>query len=324
MRRPLHLRRGLWATALAAVLVLSTQSSQADEWYPGLPDPDGTSAAWANVAQGGMAYADKARQYVRVPDAMITSTQVIKTIQESPILARYTVDALAYFVSPVGAPEPYGYLAPMTIRTVGFGLMPVEATVQVSQRRAGNYPAPVAVSLNSVYHKYPNTLKAYDFVVEPTRVEDYFDVRILDAKVDGQSLGLTGQCRTVEPALMSMVGPGYTIDDPYKYSGYQDDWHEAADPTKFFHPIYGGQLQGKLTLPAFTGCTTASGDDLSGLMTKAVSGGDTTVTAQVLGPCSKRVPGEAISWPLAQGENTPATSGCPARPQLPYPDRPRF
>lgn len=323
MRRPLHLRRGLWATALATVLVLSTQSSQADEWYPGLPDPDGTSS-WANVAQGGMAYADKARQFVRVPDAMVTSTQIVKTTQESATRSRYTVDALAYFVSPVGAPAPYGYLAPMTIRTVGFGLMPVEATVQVSQRRENGYPVPVAVDLDSVYRKDPDTLKTIDYVAQPTRVEDRFDVRILDAKVDGISLGLTGECRTVEPALMSMVGPGYTIDDPYRYTQYAEDWYAGTDPATFFHPIFGGQLRGTLTLPAFTGCTTATGDDLSGLMTKAVSGGDTEVTAQVLGPCSKKVPGDAAEWPLAVGENTPATSGCPARPQLPYPPRPPF
>lgn len=315
------LKRAAAAVALAFLTFTLAGASHADEWYPGLPDPVDTGA-WANTAQGGMSYAGKTKQYVRMPEAMITSTQRVLTTPVSPALSRYEVFALAYFVSPESAPENYGYMEPVTIRTVGFGLMPVEATVQVSQRRENGYPVPISVHLQSVYNKDPQTFKYINWVADPVVVDDRFNVEITNIKVDGHDLNLRPGCRAAQPAAVKMVGPGYTIQPlPMGESGWED-WHEAADPSTFFHPLYGGQMHGTITMPAFTGCITSTGDDLSDMITQSVAGSDNKVTAQALGPCTHTIPGENTPWPLAKGKNTPKRSECPTRPPLPYPSAP--
>lgn len=321
MRRTDTRRKLTAAAALAGLLVCIGPSSQADEWYPGLPDPSGDYAAsnWANVAQTGLTHAVKARQFVRNPDAMVTS--VVKAITGPKIgdEKTYTVGGAAYLVSPEGAPATYGYLEPMTVRTVGFGLMPIEATVQVSQRRENGYPLPLVVDYVSTYQYYPGTYQYKAFVALPTKVEDAFNVEILNVRLDGMDLELVPGCRTVEPAPVSMIGPGYTVPDPMRSRDYLEKWYDTADPAAFFNPIKGGQLAGTMTIPPFTGCVTASGDDLSAMMTTAVSGPGNTVVAQVLGPCA--LIKEGADWPLATGLSTPTKAGCPARPPLPYPAR---
>ncbi len=38
-------------------------------------------------------------------------------------------------LSPPGAPHPYGYFPPITVRTLAFGLVPAEATITLAQLR---------------------------------------------------------------------------------------------------------------------------------------------------------------------------------------------
>src|SRR6478609_8540427 len=147
-RRPLLARGGL-AVLLLAALLTTAQSSQADdepEWYPGLPDL--TFGTWSNASQGGLSYARRAKQWFRTPAAMTTAEVAIPP-NDPDDPGKGSVRAEAYFVSPKGAPANYGYLEPMTVRSVGFGMIPVEATVQVSQRRENGFPVPVRVRLDA-------------------------------------------------------------------------------------------------------------------------------------------------------------------------------
>lgn len=280
--------------------------------------------SWSAAAQGGLSYAKRAKQWFRTPDAMVTFVANAANWPQEDNKKRFMSEGQAQMVSPPGAPETYGFMEPVTVRSVGFGLMPVEATVQVSQRRSGGYPIPMHARIDFVSHLDPVTGKILRQVTDQTTVKDAFNVRILKVRVDGEDLGLTGNCRTVEPAPVTMIGPAYTIEDPDRYPSYKTDWFRTTDPTTFFHPTFGGQLTGTLTIPAFTGCTTKVGDDLSKLMTLSVSGPDNPVVARVGWPCG--VEKDGVGWPLATGQNTPkrvpAVVPCAGTKKFEYPQRP--
>lgn len=327
MRARRILRRFVTVSAVCVGLALGAQSSHADHWYPGLPDPDlNTAPSWGGASQAGLSYAKRAKQWFRTPDSMVTFTSGTKQDPMVDGKRRAQVWGRAHMVSPKGAPEPYGYMAPVTVRSVGFGLMPVEATVQVSQRRANGFPIAMEAVLDfAEFYNATNTRVLRQENYE-TVVEDAFNVEILNIKVDGLDIGLTGNCRTVEPAPVRMVGPAYTIEDPRRYVGYVLDHLRSLDPSEYFSPLYGGQLTGTITIPAFTGCTTKAGDDLSALMTLSVSGAGNPVSARVGWPCV--TPKAGVGWPLATGQDTPKLASvdseepCAGTKKFDYPERP--
>jgi hypothetical protein len=322
MRRRKLLGRGAMAVLLLATLMTTAQSSQADEWYPGLPDA--SFGTWVSSSQGGISYARRAKQWFRTPAAMTTAEFAIG--QEPDDISKQWIRAEAYFVSPTGAPGNYGYLEPMTVRSVGFGLMPVEATVQISQRRTGTHPVPVKVLMRTNYYSSTGG-PLWDRISFPsTVIEDSMNVRILSVRVDGVDLGLNGDCRTATPAPVTMRTPAY--DRPVEN---EVEWYRTNDPATYYHPQYGGQLTGSITIPPFTGCTTEAGDDLSRLMTLSVSGADNPVSARTGWPCEFYVDGAPA--PAPPGASSPKLGGkaggrasgwmdsCPGPKPFVYPAR---
>jgi hypothetical protein len=229
---------------------------------------------------------------------------------------RQTVKGEAAFVSPPGFADGYGHLEPLTVRTVGFGMIPVEATVQVSQRRSNGRPIPIRIEL--IQDEYYNG----SWVFHPAHVTDAFEVRVTDVIVDGVDIGLTGTCRTVRPAPVVMLGQGFTAPADVAVQGGTKvgEWlWKTKDPSEFFHPVYGGQMEGTVDIPPFTGCITRSGDDLSDIITGSVAGPDNHVIFRMNRICGKSEQG--VNMPPAPGENNPRRSGCPAPAAMPYPDR---
>lgn len=332
MRREHHRRRRrtlCLAALLGLVLLACPWASQAEVYhpYPGLPEPSFQSGGWGSVAQGGIAETAKARQWVVMPTTTVGywSGQVRRENNPAPgVRYRDTFRGEAFFVSPPGAADPYGHLPPLRVRTVGFGLLPVEAVVQVRQRRADGRPLPVVATIGgSMLDDDPqgpdgsNGTRIFDEV----RIEDAFEVRVTKVLVDGVDIGLTGACRTVRPAPVEMTGPAHVVP-----AGVDDlrHYYRGLDPATFFHPLYGGQLTGSLDLPAFTGCTTESGDDLSPMITLSVSGPDNRAIFQAGFPCAEIQQG--IGIPPAPGEwNTlpvDETNPCTTPDPMPYPARP--
>ncbi len=334
MRRRRLLFRGGIAVLLVASMLTTAQSSQADddnepEWYAGLPDTK--LGNWATAPQGGLSYAKRARQWFRTPIGMATADY--EEVKDPNDVFNQGVRADGYFISPTGAPANYGYLEPMTVRSVGFGLMPVEATVQISQRRKDGYPIPVRfVSGNTETHiPVPGRGVRVDARYWPITVTDAFNVQILSVKVDGVDLALNGDCRTAEPAPVVMKSPEYFIEYKNRDEGYEKQWFANADPSTYYHPLYGGELNGSITIPPFTGCTTQSGDDLSRLLTLSVSGSDNPVTARTGWPCEFRVKGApapgppGVSNPGLGGGHAPQKGAdpryCPGIKKIEYPNR---
>jgi hypothetical protein len=304
----LTLRRAVfWALGIAGLVFALPQSSHGEE-FPGLPDPDGISV-YNNAAQGGLAYAKRAKQWLRSPDGMVTfiARSVTSRIEgecgNGHKCTKFNeVGGQAFIVSPKGAPANYGYLAPVTVRSVGFGLMPVEATVQISQRRKDGFPIPFQSTVYSqLYYDTAIQPKALTSTAFPVDVKDAMNVQILKVLVDGVDLDLTGDCRTVTPAPMTMTSPKYVIENP---DDTREEWFRQADPNSFFSPAKGGTLNGTIDIPPFTGCTTASGDDLSDLMTLTASGPGNPVFARIGWRCFV-LDEEGSPRPLRAGENTP-------------------
>jgi hypothetical protein len=329
MRRRRLLFRGGMAVLLMAALLTTAQSSRADdepEWYPGLPDA--TFGSWANTSQGSMSYARRAKQWFISPTGMTVAEFAIDDLPQVGDAQGQRIPAEGYFVSPKGAPGNYGYLEPMTVRSVGFGMIPVEATVQVSQRREDGFPVPVRAELVATSRFYSIAgRRTSDYTVADTKVSDSFNVKIVAVKVDGVDLGLNGDCRTVEPAPVAMTGPGFTIIDttqPYKGRPAHDTyyaetgWYLDHDVSTYFHPTKGGELTGTMTIPAFTGCTTAAGDDLSRLLTLSVSGADNPVKARVGFQCPYNV--DNANAPAPPGASNPRlATGHAGTPPLWHP-----
>ncbi len=322
----------------ALVMLACPWSSQAEEPgpYPGMWEPTYLPASWIAAQQQSMAETTKARQWVAVPRlAMAVATNTFGTTKGLPagVHLRYTGWADASFASPPGAPEPYGYMPPLRVRTVGFGLLPVEATVQISQRRgADGRPIPIHVEI------IEDRLDSGETNFHDTQVEDAFDVRVTKVLVDGVDIGLTGKCRTVRPAPVTMTGRGVQVpkaadipDLPSSVSeGGSRSWYlrNKVDYTKYFGVSLGGRLEGTVDIPPFTGCTTRNGDDLSAMITLSTSGPGNRTLAQAgafcpvadeFGRSRPPAPGE---WNILPDIDECGDNGPIAMPiEIPYPER---
>ncbi|WP_300680466.1 hypothetical protein [Nocardioides sp.] len=330
--RPRSTVRLLLASAMAAAVMAAVPSSKADDWWPGIPNAVDVADAWYGSAVGGMGYSTKAAQWFRNPVG-ISVARAQATMQGSvgvpqvdssgnpANVQRGEAVGEAYIVSPSGAPANYGYLAPATVRSVGFGLMPVEATIQVSQRRRNGYPIPIRAVLHGRWVARHLGEPYSEIISEPVVVDDALNVEVKAVKIDGRSVGLRPGCRTRTPAPIHLVGPGYIIDTPQDEPG----WFASHDPTTFYSPFHGGYMEGTITIPPFTGCRTATGDDISALMTVSASGPGNPIKAVSSDPfeCSDHMPHiDGQRWPFPPGASTPKKTGCAGPMTLPYPPRP--
>lgn len=301
--------------ACAAGLLVCSQSakSTADVPYPGLPDQareGSTKGGWMGIVQTGMAEVSRAKQAVRIPLATAAAWNFNDRTTYPPghVPTDETVMGnVAFLVSPKGSRNTYGDMPPFTVRTVAFGAIPVQATIQISQRRNAA-DEPIGIELVSFVEKFSG--KAEEFYHDVT-VKDALWVTVLDLRIDGVRIPLTGTCRTSEPAPLNLLGKG---------GGFQTNL--TLDLTKYYRAAPGGRLAGTMDIPAFSGCTTAS-DDLSELLTASVSGTGNPVKLNVSGAvCFTNIDG--VTYPPPPGATTAEAANCIANripDELPYPQR---
>ncbi|WP_286690720.1 hypothetical protein [Aeromicrobium sp. REDSEA-S38_B2] len=244
-----------------------------------LPDPDryATNGSWLNFPQVGRAGSPKTKQWAQVPLSMM-STSVIFTYKNWPDGAagektgtEFWYDTQAFFVSPSGSPAPYGYSAPIHVRTLAFGSVPAEITLQVRQeRRADGVPEP----LRFRPHDYTLSRGGNDTtsVVESASLEARVSIGVTRLKVDGVDVQLGPRCSTGSLGAVNLSSRRLAVDsDPTLVNPQRNMEDVVFDPEIYQYGINGGTLQGTIDIPAFVGCTTASGDDVSPLLTAAVS-----------------------------------------------------
>ncbi len=175
---------------------------------------------------------------------------------------------LVYVQSPAGTTPAYGVLPPLTATTLAFGMVPVRTTVVLSQLRENRTAAaPDGTPVPLVANAYEDTSACGQVCSQDVKYDvtmrGQLVLQLRDVLVDGSPLDVGSTCTTTTPVSVDVVSK-YTDPDPTR-------------PTGFYSPIFGGDLYGTLTIPPFTGCRGASGEDLSPLFTNALSGAGNAV-----------------------------------------------
>ncbi|KAA1380141.1 hypothetical protein [Aeromicrobium fastidiosum] len=331
------LRRVIAALAVGGVLVAAPASSQADEPSaredPGLPyircteelqavggctnDEDLNLYNWLNFAQVGRTGSLPAKQWAQIPLTMLASNVLFygySHYEEHPgpgeLLNEQFIEAQAFLVSPKGSKDDYGDSALIPVRTVAFGSIPVEITLQVSQQRDGD-DLPTAIKVKTAQDQYETETDGYSsrVVVSPAVIDQPLTVRVRKVAVDGVDVQLSGAtCRTAQTARLRVASERQEmvldLRDPVK--NFSDN---LFDPDHGFYGLSGGTLNGTIDIPAFTGCTTAPGDDLSPLLSSAISSPDNPVTLRIGGLGCFSFDG-VRPRPTQPGANTAEEAGC--------------
>lgn len=298
------------AAALVAGLLISQQASAAESPdHPGLPAR--TGGGWINglVRVSTINESLRAKQWFRIPTLTVTADSLtaapefgndpfdpVQGCNQPFWVEGLSVFSNLYVHSPEGAAEPYGYFPPVTVRTVAFGAIPVEATVQISQLRdAENLPMPLrseavidyywtnagAKGERSCGRDYQG--RTYNLLHDATTTGKV-NVRVSHLSIDGVRLDIGPHCGTVGPAEISMTGKGWWTQDPDLIGSLP-----PAGDTPYYTVGSGGLLNGTIDIPAFTGCLVGT-EDVSPLLTTAVSGPDNPTMARQFTTFTRPVP----------------------------------
>lgn len=283
---------GLGAAALGSLLPSAARADTAPA--PGLPlfhqvptqlplgeknlnkVTDTQFGATDSALVAGAVDAGRPRLSVSLPISLVGVDQVNRTHYQVPSPRKgishfqTAIDFvnLVYVQSPAGTSPAYGVLPPLTATTLAFGMVPVRTTVVLAQPREGVTAAqPLGTPVPLVANAYEDTstcglVCAQDIKYDVTMTGQLL-LTLRDVLVDGTPLDVGSACTTTTPVTISVVSK-FGNPDPTR-------------PTGFYSPITGGDLYGTLTIPPFTGCRGASGEDLSPLFTNALSGPDNAV-----------------------------------------------
>lgn len=263
---------------------------------------------WFGLAQVGLTGSVKGQQWIQVPLTMSTANAPYwfgswafdrRTKTGDKVVNEFAYRIWAFFVSPEGSDDPYGTSAPIRVKTLAFGSIPAEVTLSLVQAREGGVPEPVEALSHDYQTATANGFGApQELHVDPVRIAANVSVRVDSVKVDGIDSGLLGGCETGPTARLELASQPTGAVEPE--TGYFT--RVLFDATKDWYGILGGTVEGSIDIPAFRGCKTATGDDLSPLLTAAISANDNPVSVR-LGALACTPNNTAA--PLSPGVNDP-------------------
>lgn len=283
----MHRRRRLAAALVALALFPAVTASGAEEDpdRPGLPYQG--PAQWNGVGTQGVTEATKAKQWLRLP-AMELAAYVLpqprrprdtSCTQHPPYSNLRDWEANTFLKSGTGS---YGTSPRFTVRSVAFGAVPVEVTLRLEQERDSD-DLPVPWFITAPYHEFcagrgPHAAPGqFENHAPPAKLTGSFRLRVDELRVDGVELSLASLCRTA-PTQISLTSREWFSQDPGLRDGERGggpDWD--ADTTRYYLSAEGGLLEGRVDIPAFSGCVTQD-DDLDALLTGLISSEDNPVT----------------------------------------------
>lgn len=262
--------------------------------WPGLPSqplPDGAHGGqWIGAWGDGLSEVARAQQWVKIPAQAVAAGEIflpeITYPPGNPQNLNFisTTDASIYLSSPKGTKEGYGIGLPVTLHTVAFGSIPIQVGVQLEQvRDAQDLPIPLTLSATetawTVLQQVRPGVTSQDRVVD--QLTGQVRVRLTALAVDGVDLGL--QDCVSAPIDLKLHGNPLWGGDPatdVTLKGFAvgsqawTNWLAARG----IATIEGGAFDGDIDIPAFAHCLTKTGEDLSPLLTSAVSGPGNPVT----------------------------------------------
>lgn len=302
-----------------------TSSAAEDPRYPGLPASDGSML---NPRSTGLTQAKRALQWTRIPSAQTVALALTSVARSDPACRSgpHSIEtdfaASIHFQSPAGAPAKYGYLGPFTTRTVAFGSIPVEAAIRIRQLRdVDNLSVPLqAYQLAATFcaSKGPHAgLGQAERSIQNTKVTGSVEIDVTSVVVDGVDLSI-GSCTGTEAIDLNLTAPDVYEFDPTL--GNDNPWISPAQAgettvermmrSRFFPFTYGGLLNATIDIPPFAGCVTESGEDISRLLTAAISGPNNPLQLRAEAVVGNGTPGGC--W---------QTNTCAPLPDVPLPER---
>jgi hypothetical protein len=216
--------------------------------------------------------------------------------------------------------KPYGVFAPTEISTLAFGLIPMTATVTLKQPIVHGAIQPLLAQL---YELQVSSCDPAWLATVPSfysRVTGQAELSISNVKVDGQPVDVGATCRTEKPLELNLQG-SQDLTSLYvpQFGGPLRQEHDTEpatqDPNSY--PMYPDSSD--LTIPAFTGCRSATGDDISRAVSALVSSSDNRIVANQGGVAVTGQPGTQhldLNNPTKCPPDVPA-SYCVAPPYLP-------
>jgi hypothetical protein len=189
-------------------------------------------------------------------------------------------------------------MPPLITRTVAFGSVPVEASVEILQPRdSEGLPVPLSIKqMNGTYcdgespfptrldisHLYPEVPGSNDRYL-PATVDGRVEVVIKSLAVDGVNLNLGKTCKTAEFGTLALSSREWYPMDPENLQPGVAPTTANIMTTPYFAIAVGGVLNGTVNIPPFSGCLTNTGEDISALLTSAVSGEVNNITLRAEG-----------------------------------------
>jgi len=173
-------------------------------------------------------------------------------------------DIYAVGQSPGG--RPVGHLPPATVRAVAFGSIPVTVTLNLSQFVDGELVPLHADTWTGSNANPCDPSWTAKHPYDPTYVRGRLTLTLSGLSIDGQRVDIGDRCRTVEPLQINMWAfkAGVSTTEGGWKVAEGGDLYQRADTTLVDVPGGGLLHPGStdLTIPAFTGCVSADGEDL--------------------------------------------------------------
>jgi hypothetical protein len=181
--------------------------------------------------------------------------------------------------------RPVGHLPPVRVRAVAFGSIPVTVTLRLSQIIDGELVPLHADMWPLAGNSIPcDPSWGPNHPYAPAYVRGRLSVTLSELRIDGQPVDVGGRCRTVEPLQINMWAD--RAGETARPSDAPPDWEPGWTPAQggdlyqredtTLVDIPGGELvhpgSSDLTIPSFTGCVSAGGEDISPLLTASISG----------------------------------------------------
>lgn len=190
-----------------------------------------------------------------------------------------------YITNP-GEVDKFGDFAPVTVKMLAFGTIPVSATVHISQIHEDGQVVPLEVKLHfstqAVKPPAPGlpcwptaTSTNLCSYTDSPHVSGQVDVRVDNVQIDQVPVDVGTNCHTATPATMTLTAASgfYSLITKPPYV-----------PKDMYLPFFvGGTLHGPVDVPAFTGCRNGA-DDLSPVITAMVAGPGNELATHQDGP----------------------------------------
>lgn len=194
---------------------------------------------------------------------------------------RWSDGTASVYVTNPGTKDQFGEFAPVDVKMLAFGSIPVSATVHITQVQDGRWPKPFTLTVRFTagfpIKNPPSSLPCAPSncsYTDPPHLSGLVNVRVDNVKVDEVPVDVGPNCETATPATMSLTAAAgyYSLSSP-----------PFIQPGLYLPFYFGGILHGTVNVPAFTGCRNGA-DDLSSVITAMVSGPGNELATRQDGP----------------------------------------